>query len=378
MEMTFEEILKDLRKGGDIEKYVTFARHEHNINTYYTINFRNKILNGMVNNIKSGIYKNNKGKKVENVKNYYHIKFGTDEVKEIMYDKLIDLMQNSLEMGYWNFVNICVKGLYNKNLITTKIENNKQGKNITYREEFLSKYNKEADDEYSAYENYYYNSALDEYSYDKYQQNDDSEVTKEYEAVQDLIENPESILRKDAKGQREIVNLLIEGLNQKQIADKLNVSETNISQQIKKIRNRLNKKYNIKETRTEIELQLLLDIIEEYIIKIDKTLKIDTGLNKKVIVESKIKIENMLNNIFQYSNVNIEELFKNKIIDKTQLDIIEVLSGDNQYKAYYTIHTIKSEYTDDSYYFLLKTMYNNLSQYIRKYNPIMEEQKQVK
>lgn len=127
----------------------------------------------------------------------------------------------------------------------------------------------------------------------------------------------EDYLFKNSPGQQQIFNLVRDGLTQKQIAEKLECSEANISQQLNKITKKIEEKYGCK-TDKKIDmlpetkrLQDILYFMEEII---------ETGKN----VDFNRKLKFILETLeYKPEKFTIEQLAKNKL--ESRDDIIDIL-----------------------------------------------------
>jgi predicted transcriptional regulator len=350
-DLQFEGDLQALRSGqGNINNLIIFNTCKENGNNWM-MKFKRKWLNTTVKHLQGALFYNKKYS-ISGIK-----KTNRDNCMEIIYNKLIDLTITDIEVSFSDFKKLCLAEQEKEYIGQTDITYSKHGKKIIFNNVSLNDTTEDG-----------VKQIIDKAIYKNWNNDTiEGQETDEYRFAKDLLENPEDILQKNADKQKQIIKMLSEGYTQKEIAQELNCSEANISQQIRKIRNKFCKKYG---KRKNYKIKNIAELKKD----VDNLLnKARTRRFKNVdkLKEEIIDLIEEFNSLdeFKITDKDIYKLFKNTTLEKTQTNIINIITGNNERAKGKLLNSLSNQTNLDliRYIVILDGISKNLDLYINKY-----------
>jgi len=350
-DLQFEGDLQALRSQGDIDNLIIFNTCKTN-DYNWTMKFKRKWLNTTVKYLQGALLLNKKYSRA-GIK-----KISRDNCMEITYNKLIDLMLTDIDISYDDFKKLCLIEQEKEYIGQTDITYNKHGKKIIFNNVSLNDTTEDGAKQYVIEQAIYKNWNNDTI---------EGQETNEYRFTKDLLENPNDILQKNANKQKQIIKMLSEGYTQKEITQDLKCSEANISQQIRKIRNKFYKKYG---KRKDYKIKSMVELKQEVDNLLNKT-RTRRFKNTDKLKEEIINLIEEFNDLeeFNLTEKDIYKLFKNTTLEKTQTNIINIITNDNEREKGKLLNSLNNKINLDliRYTVVLEEISKNLNLYINKY-----------
>lgn len=255
--------------------------------------------------------------KIETYKRIYHNKLAVTDINAICFMLIYEFLETPEKFikKYDSESIFTTLTRAMRNMLDKEYENNvgklklkvANGKRISHNSvQYEESFEIEASDKHDeVYEKTYLNDA----AYQEWQKSDNIAESKEFEILKHIYNNQE--LFKNSPRQKEIFYLLAQGLNQKDVSSVLNCKESNISQQKKKVKNKISKHYGYefgKQSTSDIDFTVLTKAI------ISIFPEMDDNVTYRKDIDYFAELNRLLE-FFEYNTekVNIQSLFLNKI-----------------------------------------------------------------